>query len=79
MSLEHADLKRLKITEETRAWLTAEAHITGRTPQEIARDVLHAKAVERIHAAKVITAIASGEAYIRDGRAHIGDGGGRRR
>ena len=79
MSLDLEDLKRLKITAETRAWLTAESHITGRSTQEIARDVLHAKAMDRIHAAKVITALASGEAYVRDGRVHLGDTQGRRK
>ncbi|MFO1465839.1 MAG: hypothetical protein U1F35_05270 [Steroidobacteraceae bacterium] len=71
------DLKRLKLTPETRAWLTAEAHITGRTPQEIAREVLHAKAMERIHAAKVITALAAGEGLAGDGAGHLRDTRGR--
>jgi hypothetical protein len=93
MSLDHVDLKRLKITSETRAWLTAEVHVTGRSAQEIVRDVLHSKAMEKIHAAKVLTALAADEAHIGDGRGpsgdsgghagdaggHIGDSGGRRR
>jgi hypothetical protein len=79
MSLDLEDLKRLKITAETRTWLTAESHITGRSAQEIARDVLHAKAMDRIHAAKVLIEIASGEAFIRDGRVNIGAEQGRRK
>lgn len=78
MSADLVDLKRLKITAETRAWLTAEVHVTGRSAQDIVRDVLHAKAQEKIHAAKVLTALAAGEAYIRDGRAHRRDDGGRK-
>lgn len=77
MSCDLADLKRLKITAETRAWLAAEAHVSGRSAQDVARDVLHAKAVEKVHAAKVITAMAAGEVHIRDGRAHIRDTRGR--
>lgn len=77
MSADLVDLKRLKITAETRAWLTAEGHVTGRSAQDIVRDVLHAKALEKIHAANVLTALANGEAYIRDGRAHHRDSGGR--
>jgi hypothetical protein len=77
MSADLVDMKRLKITAETRAWLAAESHVTGRSAQDIARDVLHFKAMEKIHAAKVITALASGEGHIRDGRVHIGDSQGR--
>lgn len=73
MSVDLLDLKRLKITPETRAWLTAEAHVSGRSAQDILRDVLHAKATEKIHAANVLTALARGEAYIRDGRATLRD------
>lgn len=77
MAADLVDLKRLKITADTRAWLTAEAHVSGRSAQDIVRDVLHAKAQEKIHAAKVITALADGEAFVRDGRVHLRDGRGR--
>lgn len=69
MSSDLTDLKRLKVTRETRAWLQAEAHSTGRSQQEIARDELHFIAVGKIRAAKVLTALAPAEA-------HSGDGGG---
>ncbi len=62
------DLKRLKITAETRAWLAAEARQSQRTMQQVARDELHRIAVTRIHAAKVLVSLAP-----REGR--DGDGG----
>jgi hypothetical protein len=69
MSADLGDLKRLKITAETRAWLQAEAHSTGRSQQEIARDMLHNVALEKIRAAKVLVGLAPAEG-------HIGDAGG---
>lgn len=58
MSLELADLKRLKVTAETRAWLTAKARTSGKSHQELARDALHELAVREIHAAKVLARLA---------------------
>lgn len=37
MSADLADLKRLKVTAETRAWLAATSRSTGKSQQEIAR------------------------------------------
>lgn len=68
MSADLCDLKRLKITAETRAWLHAEAARTGRSQQEIARDALHDLALEKIHAAKVLVALAPAEGRAGDGR-----------
>lgn len=68
MSLDLEDLKRLKITAETRAWLEVESRSTGRSKQEVARDVLHQIAVKEIHAAKLLAALAPGEANIGDTR-----------
>ena len=67
MSADLADLKRLKITEETQAWLRAEAQSTGRSQQEIARDALHDIALGKIKAARLLAAMAPGEAPSRDG------------
>jgi hypothetical protein len=54
------DLKRLKITEATRAWLEAEqAKHPELTAQEIVRDRLHAIALKEIHAATVLSGIAA--------------------
>lgn len=66
MSADLADLKRLKVTAETRAWLTAAARISGKSQQEIARDALHSLAVKEIHAAKVLVRLAPDEALDRD-------------
>jgi predicted DNA-binding protein len=72
MSLDLVDLKRLKITPETAAWLEAESRTSGRTKQEILREAMHQLAIEKIHAAKVLSALAPAEGISRDG-------GGRRR
>lgn len=77
MSADLHDLKRLKVSAETRAWLTAEAHRTGRSQHEIARDALHELALEKIHAAKVLLSLSPSEGRTGDGRAHAGDGRGR--
>ena len=79
MSVELGDLKRLKISAETRAWLQAEAHTSGRSQQEIARDVLHNVALEKIKAAKVLAALAPGEDRTGPTQAHSGAARGRGR
>lgn len=71
MSADLDDLKRLKVTAATRAWLTARSRSSGKSKQEIARDALHALAVKDIHAAKVLVRLAPDEDF-------DGDGGGRR-
>lgn len=55
------DLKRLKVTDATKAWLTAKSHTTGRTQQEIAREYLHERAIEEIRAAKILANLAPAE------------------
>jgi hypothetical protein len=72
MAADLGDLKRLKITAETRAWLQAEAHSTGKSHQEIARDQLHAIALERIRAAKVLVSLSPAEGHSGDGQGHSG-------
>lgn len=74
MSADLGDLKRLKITTETRAWLAAEAHSSGRTQQEIARDALHEIATRRIHAARVLVSMTGAEGRGGDGEGHNYDG-----
>jgi hypothetical protein len=61
-----ADLKRLRITPEARAWLQAEATSSGKSQQEIVRNVLHEIAVKKIHAAKLLAALATAEGHKRD-------------
>lgn len=70
MSLDHADLKRLKITAETRAWLTAESSRTGHSAQEIARQVLHDIALAKIEEARMLLALSPGSGHSGDGRGH---------
>jgi hypothetical protein len=53
MSIELIDF-RGKITPETHAVLEALSRTTGKDRAEIARDWLHEKAVEQIHAATVL-------------------------
>lgn len=66
-------VKQLKLTEATEAWLEAEcAKHPKLTPQQILRDRLHALAVREIHGATVLTGIVA-----RRGITGIrGDGGG---
>lgn len=68
MSLDLEDLKRLKITAETRAWLEAAARSSGRTKQEVARDALHQIAVEKIHEARMLSGLAPAHVSSGDGR-----------
>lgn len=79
MSLDHADLKRLKITRETRAWLTAECTRTGESAQEIARNVLHKVALESIDAARLLLALSPDNGHSGASEGHGGDSRGRRR
>ena len=60
MSLELVDLKRLKITAETRAWLTSESQLTGKSVAEVAREALHDLAMKRIAAAASLTSVIRG-------------------
>lgn len=55
------DLKRLKITPQTRAWLTAEARATRKTFNEVARDALHEIALRKIHEARVLANLVDAE------------------
>jgi hypothetical protein len=79
MAAELKDLKRLKITNETAAWLNAESHSTGRKKHEIARDALHEIAVSKIRAAKVLASMAPAEDRTGDTQDHGRDSGARRR
>lgn len=66
MSIPLCDLKRLQITQETKAWLTAEAHVTGKSEPEIAREALHEIARQKIHAANVLASLAASNARLVD-------------
>jgi hypothetical protein len=79
MSLDLTDLKRLKITAETAAWLRAEAHVTGRSPQEILRDAVHDIALQKIHAAKVLANLAPAQGHAGDAGGSLGAVRGRQR
>ena len=68
MSPDLADLKRLKITPETRAWLSAESQRTGDSPQEIVRDVLHVMALRKIEEARLLVRLAPDSGHSGDAR-----------
>jgi hypothetical protein len=54
------DLKRLKLTEATQAWIEAECAINpAKTPQEIVRSVLHEIALEKLRGASVFVGVAA--------------------
>lgn len=77
MAADLFDLKRLKVTAETRAMLQAKAMRTGKSQQEIARDLLHGIALEELDAARVLYALDPREARGGDAEGHSRDGGGR--
>jgi len=72
VSLDLVDFKRLRLTRETRAMLSAESNRTGQSAQEIARDLLHEFALQKIEEARMLLALSPNEGHMRDG-------GGRRR
>lgn len=76
MSSDLFDLKRLKVTSETRAWLQAKAMRTGKSQQEIAREALHEKALQELDDARVMVALDPRKAHIGDVGGHSGDGRG---
>lgn len=51
------DLKRLEITKATRTWLEWKARITGKTPQEFVRQLLHEQALRETTDAKLLVAL----------------------
>lgn len=79
MSLDLVDLKRLKVTTHTRAWLQREAIRTGRSQQDIAREALHKLAVEEFDAARLLMSLDPEKGQSGDGQAHVRDSGGRRK
>jgi hypothetical protein len=69
MSADLGDLKRVKLTEESLAWLEAESRATGKTRQEILRDTMHDHALQQRQKAKVLLAL-----WPREGRERDGEG-----
>lgn len=72
MSLDLKDLKRVKLTAETLAWLESEARDSNRSKQEILRDEMHAIAVAAKRKARLLLALSPDEG-------NSGDNGGRRK
>lgn len=64
------DIKRLKVTAETRAWLQGRSMRSGKSQQEIARDALHDLAVAELDNAKVLAALDPRQGHSRDGGGH---------
>ena len=65
MSLPLRDF-RGKISVEAEIALKAEAHATGRDQSEVARDVLHRWALEKINAAKIVNNLLAVEGLMRE-------------
>ncbi len=72
MSADLDDLKRIKLTSEAVAWLEAEARFSGKTKQEVLRDVIHEIALKEIRKAKLLLRLSPDEGIDGDtrGRAH---------
>lgn len=70
MSKEHFDLKRLKLTKLGKAFIKSRAHATGKTEQEIARNLIHKLALESHREAKVFLALAPSEDLSGDDGGH---------
>jgi hypothetical protein len=66
MSLDLVDLKRIKITAETAAWLEAESRETNRSKQEILRDEMHKIALAAKRKARLLLALSPDEGHSRD-------------
>lgn len=60
------DLKRLEITAATRTWLDWQARITGKTPQEIVRKLLHERALKDLADARLLTAMSASDGTVAD-------------
>lgn len=63
-----ANQEALGFRQRTARLLEVESRSTGRSKQEVARDVLHQIAVKEIHAAKLLAALAPAEANSGDTR-----------
>jgi hypothetical protein len=72
MSLPLDDLKRLKITNETMAYLESEARESGRTKQEVLRDEMHKIAIVAVRKAKLLLALAPSEGHDGDSQGQSG-------
>lgn len=72
MSSDLIDLGKLKVTEQTAAWLESEHRRTGQKKLAIVRDYLHELALKDFRAAKVLVALFPSEG-------NSGEGGGRPR
>lgn len=76
MSLPLKDLGKAKVTAETDAWLSVRARRTGRSKLDLMRDALHDLAIEELHDAKLLVALAEVEGIRGDRRGHAGEAGG---
>jgi hypothetical protein len=74
MSLDLKDLKRVKLTADTLAWLESESRETNRSKQEILRDEMHAIAVAAKRKARLLLALSPDEGSVGDSQGHRGTG-----
>jgi hypothetical protein len=72
MSLDLKDLKRVKLTVDTLAWLESEARDSNRSKQEILRDEMHAIAVAAKRKARLLLALSPSEGTDGDSQGQRG-------
>lgn len=72
MALDLKDLKRVKLTHDTLAWLESEARESKRSKQEILRDEMHAIAVAAKRKARLLLALSPDEDRAGDSQGHRG-------
>jgi hypothetical protein len=60
------DLKRLEITAATRTWLEWKKRITGKTPQEFVRQLLHEQALRETADAKLLAVLSASDGTSAD-------------
>jgi hypothetical protein len=70
MSLDLKDLKRVKLTTETLAWLESESRESSRSKQEILRDEMHKIAIAAKRKARLLLSLSPDEGGFGDGRGH---------
>lgn len=76
MSKASYQIKQLKLTAATEAWLEAECAMHPElTPQQILRDCLHTMALKKIQGANVLTGVAARLGIRGDGGGSSGTGG----
>ena len=66
MAVDLKDIGKVKVTEETHAWLTAESMFTRRPMAEIVRDVLHDVVVRDLERGRLVEAQLKAQGIVRE-------------